>query len=179
MEEPKPPTLSFPQVIDSSMMEDAACQYKFFIKHVLKKHEPGTSVDLHAGGAIAHALEAARLSLWVDKQPLDKALEVATEAFIEFWGDYEAPENHAKDFVNTINAIYSYFEEYPPHTDKIEPYLFEGGRPAVEFTFAIPLPIMHPDTNEPLVFAGRFDLLGYYHNSLYIQRSSSYTEITI
>ena len=63
---------------------------------------------------------------------------------------------------------------YHPATDHIQPYMVDG-KPTLEFTFAIPLepainatsadapywPV-HPETGDPFVYAGRFDLLGEY-----------------
>jgi hypothetical protein len=43
-----------------------------------------------------------------------------------------------------------------------------NGNPAVEFSFSIPLPINNPDTGEPLLFVGRFDMLGEFQKSLFV-----------
>ena len=63
-------------------------------------------------------------------------------------------------------AVEFYFEEYPLDGDSIKPYKFEDGRTGIEFTFGIPIPINHPDSGDPIVLAGRFDLLGYYNDLL-------------
>jgi hypothetical protein len=43
------------------------------------------------------------------------------------------------------------------------------GEPCVEMSFALPIPARrHPVTAEPLLYAGRFDMLGVYRNSVYI-----------
>jgi hypothetical protein len=39
--------------------------------------------------------------------------------------------------------------------------------PAVEFSFALPIGINHPQTGEPLLYCGRFDMLGIHNNTLY------------
>ena len=51
------------------------------------------------------------------------------------------------------------------------------GKPAVEFTFAIPIPgVFHPETGEPILYTGRFDMLAEYQNALFVddEKTSSY-----
>ncbi len=57
---------------------------------------------------------------------------------IKFWGDFEEPEGHAKDFVNMWGAVEYYFAEYPLETDPIQPFLSEDGSYGIEYTFAVP-----------------------------------------
>lgn len=163
--------ISFPNVVDSTMTTTLdSCRQRFFNEYILQLAPRGKSIDLHAGGCLARGFEVARLALWRDGQPLSEALYQATEAMFEYWGDYDdSEEDTPKDFVNTVNALYSYFQEYPPETDPIKPYLFgDNNAPAVEYTFAIPMNLRHPDTGDPLIFGGRFDLLGYYQDFLAI-----------
>ncbi len=162
----KPP---FPSLVDSSMLATYdSCSRKFFWQYMLHLAPHALSPDLVAGGAFAHALEIARRALWVDNLSLDEALRCATLDFIKQWGDYEPPENHPKSFINTLGALYDYFREYPPNDDPVKPYIMSNGKPAVEFTFAVPTSVLHPVTNEPILYCGRFDLLGYYNDTMFI-----------
>lgn len=160
--------VGFPEVVDSTMMSAASCPQKFFLEYVLKLSTQGKSVDLHAGGAFAHAIQHVRLAFYRDGCDLPTALGRGTKAFIEFWGDYEAPENSPKDFTTVITALYDYFRQYPPATDELQPFRKEDGTPAVEFTFAIPMEVLHPVTGNPIIYGGRADLIGKYHDLLVV-----------
>ena len=160
---------SFPTQIDSTMLSAfVSCPTKFLYEHVFHLATTGISPDLHAGGAFAHALEHIRGALYSDEKPIEEALLIGTQAFLEFWGDYEPPDDHPKSLVNTFNALVDYFDVYPPETDPVRPFMLSTGKPAVEFTFAIPTTVMHPETGDPILYCGRFDLLGYYNNVLFI-----------
>lgn len=87
---------------------------------------------------------------------------------VAFPPDKRDGTTHAKDFVNTAGAYFDYFRQYPLDSDPIQPYMMPGDRPAIEFTFAIPLPIKHPITGNPLLYGGRMDMIGYYQDFLAI-----------
>ncbi len=153
----------FPEHIDSTMLTTAdACKQKFFNEFVLCITPHGKSIDLHAGGAFAHAMESMRRAFYYDKIPLEDCYVKALREFIVFWGEVEPPDGHQKDFVNIWGGIEDYFREYPPATDTIQPYYSPEGDLGVEYTFAIPMEVKHPETGLPLLFCGRFDLLAYY-----------------
>lgn len=167
-----------PPYMDSTMMSAfRSCPRKFYNEFVLGLRPSGISVDLHAGGAFAHALEVVRKEVHLNHRSLDDALIRANAAFEIYWGDFEIPEfkktNKRPDRVWA--AVESYFNQYPPLTDHIQPYYSEG-KPTFEFTFAIPLEPTgdldvgfregfwprHPVTKEPFLYTGRFDMLGEY-----------------
>ena len=160
----------FPDRFDSTILSTLdSCERKWFYEYLHHLSASATSPDLHAGGAFAKGIEAVRHDLWVNKAPLDDALVTGANAFTAFWGDYEPPENHPKTYVNTLGALMDYFREYPPEHDPVTPYVNADGTPAIEFSFAIPMDIKHPDSGDPIIYCGRFDLLGYYgDNDLYI-----------
>lgn len=160
-------SLTFPSYVDSSMLSTwRSCKRKHFWSTINALYPTGQSVHLIAGAAIANAMEAVRnycFRAGDANTSLERLLEIAYTPFMETWGDYEAPEKHAKSFENTWAALVFYLENHHPLTDPIQPYIRPDGSPAVEYTFAIPLDILHPDTNEPIFFAGRFDMLGVYN----------------
>jgi hypothetical protein len=159
----------FPAVVDSTMMACAdSCPQRFFLEYILKLAPSGISVDLHAGGAIAVALETARREFYMFGRTQEEALETALMDFFAFWGVYQAPAKHAKDFINCWAAVESYFQEYPMATDYIRPYMKVDGSPAVEFTFSIPTGVIHPVTQEPIIYGGRFDMLGVRSDGLVV-----------
>lgn len=157
-----------PAYIDSTMMSAfRSCPRKFYNEFVLGLRPSGISIDLHAGGAFAHALEVVRHEVFVNQRSLAEALLRANAAFEIYWGDFTIPEhkktNKRPDRVWA--AVESYFQQYSPLTDHIQPYL-SNGKPTFEFTFAIPLdgpdwPV-HPVSGEPFLYSGRFDMLGEY-----------------
>jgi hypothetical protein len=55
-------------------------------------------------------------------------------------------------------ALVDYFREYPMDLDELRPVKTATGS-AVEFSFSIPLPITHPETGDPILYGGRFDML--------------------
>jgi hypothetical protein len=57
-----------------------------------------------------------------------------------------------------LGAFEFYFSNYPlDHTTP--PIILPGGRQAIEFSFAEPLPILHPETGNPLIYCGRMDAI--------------------
>lgn len=152
----------FPDKIDSSMLTSfRACPTKFYWNFLRNLNPPARSVHLVAGGAMASGLEAYRKVIF---QPVIKRdpLEAAWIAFNAEWGDYVAPEDSPKDYISTWSALREYVEAHPPLLDVIQPLRNSDGSPTVEFTFAIPLKINHPESGDPILFVGRFDMLGIY-----------------
>lgn len=157
---------SLPIYVDSSMLTTwRSCRRKHYWSSILGLYPSGQSVHLIAGAALAAGMETARRYVFNLPNPrnakLEDMLESAYPAFVAEWGDYDAPDGHAKSFVNTFSALEAYLTEYHPATDVIQPYLRQDGTPTVEYTFSIPLEVLHPN-GEPFVFVGRFDMLGMY-----------------
>jgi hypothetical protein len=48
---------------------------------------------------------------------------------------------------------------YPLNHETAYPILLPGGRRAIEFSFAHPLPVAHPITGQPIIYCGRFDAI--------------------
>lgn len=161
----------FPRFIDSNLRADlAGCQRLFYYRHVLGLRPTGpTGWHLHFGHCFAKSLEVFRLAFYGENVGFAEAQARGAEALIRAWGDYppEAAEDAAdsirkKTLYACLDAFKSYLIKYPPATDHIKPLLIEG-KPAVEFTFALPIPdCYHPDTGEPMLYCGRFDMLGEY-----------------
>lgn len=163
---------SFPTVLDSSILLTASCPTKFFYQYCLSLAPVSKSIHLHAGGAFAHAVETVRKAFYLEGKSLDISLFDGWRAFTTYWGDYdEVPTEGSgsyKDFINMSAALFDYFRQYNPETDYIQPFVKANGEPAVEFTFSIPLPIMHPDSGDPLIYAGRCDMIGQYQGNVCI-----------
>jgi hypothetical protein len=161
----------FPPVIDNTMRSAfVACPYKFYLAHIRNRKPEGVNIHLHFGGAFAKGMEVGRRAFHEqgtsEQEAEARALEGAWRAF----GDPPIPTNGSganKDMTHLSWAIESYFTQYPLSTDPLQPHTWYGKK-ALEFSFAIPLEeVLHPDTHEPLIFAGRFDQIGVFQNSIY------------
>ena len=155
---------TFPEAVDSTMLSAfGACPQKFFLEFLLGRAPTGKSVHLHAGGAFAKALEVIRMKFYHEGKSQEEAILHGYVAFSKFWGDYQAPEREYKDYINMWGAVVRYFEEYPLESDMFQPVMMDDGKPAVEFRFSIPMLHTHPDTGNPVMFAGRLDQLSTDH----------------
>jgi len=156
----------FPRAIDSTMLACSGCEMKFFIEYCLRRGPTTKSPDLHAGGAFASAIETTRRAYWFHKKSKEESLFDGVRTLMDYWGGYEPPDKynrpHVKTFVNTVGALDSYFLEYPLDKDPFEIDINDKGEPSLEFTFAVPLPIAHPVTGDPVLYAGRCDAIGSY-----------------
>jgi PD-(D/E)XK nuclease superfamily len=165
----------FPEVWDSSMRSAfVSCARQWYYGYLLGLRKSAVSIHLHAGGAIAHGLEAARKAFYVQHRSAAQAVAVGLNALILFWGDFALSDEMlksragVKDLPGCIDALYSYFEEFPLGQDQIEP-LFVGGEALIEKSFALPVPgTAHPITGQPIVYAGRFDMVGEHGGAIYI-----------
>jgi hypothetical protein len=161
-----------PQNIDSTMLSCASsCLRKFYWEFVLGfRPAGGKSIDLHAGGCFASALENVYREVWTRGTPLELALARAHYMYLVQWGDFEIPEGKkkaSKDKETVWRSVEEYFKLWPPRTDHIQPYFKDNGEPTFEFTFAHPLDPadgwpLHPVSGEPFLYSGRIDALGMY-----------------
>jgi hypothetical protein len=160
-----------PQHIDSTMISCfRSCRRKFFNEFILGLRPSEVSIDLHAGGAFSHALEHFYREYFVGPKAGDQdhARLVSFNQFNQYWGDLDAPSNSPKSKDNMWLALETYFREFPPATDHVQPY-FVQDRPTFEFSFAIPLDgpdwPRHPVSGDPFLYSGRYDMLGTYHGA--------------
>lgn len=159
----------FPDQIDNTMRTAwAECERKWSTRFLHHWASAVTNVHLHAGAAFASGMEAARLAYFLEGKSSEDAIAAGWVKVIEEYGDFQPPPASKKTAHNMGGALISYFDEYPLDTDPIRPVITRGGKPAVEFNFAIPLPIKHPETGDPILYCGRFDLLGEVNNQIYV-----------
>ena len=162
---------TFPHVIDSTMRSRFVdCPQAFFRSHIQHLAHPNKSEHLVAGGAYAKGLEVVRALYYGQGLSLDEALGEGILAAVEEYGDFE-PSN-PKSFTTcekVVEVLVAYFQEFPPTTDHLVPVRKSDGTPMVEFSFAVPLDIPHPETGDPLLYCGRSDLIAQYQkNQLWI-----------
>ena len=167
---PEQLSVTFPEVIDNSMRSAfVACPQRFMWSSLRKLRPVGGNVHLHAGATFAKALEVGRRSFFEEGKPAAQAMADALRGAYEHWGSFEVPEGREnKSIENLALALDGYFEQYPLERDPVKPFITPTGKAAVEFSGAFPLDINHPETNNPLLMAFRFDTLGVYNDSLFV-----------
>lgn len=170
--------IPFPQVVDNSMMNDVrGCLQKASRSHLQGWKPQGESVHLHAGGAFAHGLEAARRAFYEDKVDSETAVARGLNALLRFYGNFEPPQGSAKTAERMAGALEFYFNEWPLETDHAKPKLMPSGKHAIEFSFAQPLPFNHPVTGEPIIYAGRSDMLCDFAGGVYVEDDKTTTQL--
>ena len=173
MVDPSTDSLVFPRVIDDTIRTNfLTCPHYFFRRDVqgLTASEETKSVHLVFGGAVAHGLEHARRAFFAGASSPDAIAHGVAQA-IRHWGDYEPPETTRrshKTLENVVCCVTDYFGRFDLETDDIQIANIEG-KPGVEFSFALPIPnSRHPTTGEPILYAGRFDLLGITDTGMHV-----------
>lgn len=149
----------FPSVIDSTIISAfRSCPQRAFRMYLEDWKPSAQSVHLVAGGAFAAGLEAAREAFYVRGEPSETAQAIGIAALWRKYGTFEEPEDSPKGPLRMAGALEYYFTEYPLGTDGATPHVF-GARHGIEFSFAEPLDICHPVTGDPLLYAGRADMV--------------------
>src|SRR3990167_6812292 len=150
----------FPKVLDSSIIAAfRSCPQKAFLESFLHWKGKEPSVHLHAGAAYAAGMEAARTAFYVEgKSPAD-SVALGVGALLEFYGSFECPDDSAKSASRTAGALEFYFDRYALGVDDAIPITLPGGKRGIEFSFAEPIDILHPETQEPIIYCGRMDMV--------------------
>ena len=150
----------FPAVLDSTIIAAfRSCPESMrlaFIEH----HKPKElSVHLHAGASYAKGMEVARRAFYEDGKAAEDAIALGLGACLAAYGSFECPEDSAKSANRTVGALEYYFSQYPLGSDNAIPLDLPGGKKAIEFSFAEPIDILHPETGNPMIYCGRMDML--------------------
>ena len=171
-EEYRAPTPHFPSAIDNTMRESFVnCPTKFYEAHILGLAPKQPSIHLHAGAAFAKGLEVARRAFYELHYDEMDAVTLGTKAMVEAYGDFDEEYgflDHNKSKANLLRAIHSYFIEYPLGVDTIIPLKTGDNRYALEFSFSVATKILHPVTGDPILYAGKFDMLGVRDGTLWV-----------
>lgn len=168
----------FPIAIDSTTLGTfRSCPQKAFRTYVQHWKPATESVHLVAGGAFADGVEQARRAYYERGLPADLSVAEGLRSLITKYGDFECPPDSAKSLERTCGALEFYFEQYPLGHDGATPVAFPGGRTGIEFSFAVPLPINHPVTGEPLLYTGRSDMIADFAGGTYIYDEKTTTSL--
>lgn len=145
----------FPTVVDNTIRKDfVTCPTLAMYKHV-RQIRPivEKQVDLHFGKCFATGTEAARRSFFEQHNGADAAVEDGVAAACAEWGNFEETGKSHKTLGRLPTSLRYYFQQWPLGFDGLTATI--GG---IERSFKIELPIAHPDRDEPLFYAGRYDM---------------------
>ena len=150
----------FPDVLDNSALSAwRSCPRKFELEY-LRHWKPRTpNVHLHAGGAVARGLEVAREAFYGEGDGAEVAVAKGLGALLEFYGQFDCPEDSPKSAERMAGALVYYFDQWKLGADSAIPSTFPTGKRGIEFSFLEPLEIDHPVTGAPLLYSGRFDMI--------------------
>lgn len=153
----------FPAVIDSSMIAAfRSCPQKWHLEFLQHWRGQTPSVHLHAGGAYAAGLEAARTAFFTQGLLKEDAEALGLKRLLEFYGPFECPPDSAKSAERTAGALEFYFSRYPLDSDQAVPTTLPSGKRGIELSFNSPIDLndeamRHPETGDPLLYCGRAD----------------------
>lgn len=154
--------LTFPTVFDNTMLTAyRTCPQKFYWAYIRRLRLPGESVHLVAGAAFAKGLEVVRKEYFDNKRDFDTALALGGKALVEAYGDFNPGPMHLnKSWDRMLGALGFYFETWPIDRIIVPTQLQPGTKHTIEYSFGVPFPgFTHPETGEPVVYAGRFDMI--------------------
>lgn len=161
-----PPDTKLPVYIDSSMRSTyLACGRQFLYQYILDRSPDVRSIHLHAGGAFAKGCEVIRFARYKEGLSWPDSIEKGQIALFNEWSRAKDVDSSGtgKSLDNMIMLLEEYFEHYDMqnHCD-ILPYIEPStGNPAVEYSFALPIPeVLHPETGDPFLYVGRYDMVG-------------------
>ena len=152
----------FPEIINSSLIADfRSCRQKAYLSSFMHWKSRSPSVHLIAGAAFARGLEVTRKAFYEEGCDPETAVAMGLKALIIAYGDFECPPDSAKSCERMAGALEYYFSRYPLGEDSAEVITVEG-KHAIEFNFSEPLDLLHPVTQQPLIYTGRFDAIVRY-----------------
>ncbi len=135
-----------------------ACQWKAKAQYFEHWKPQRESEHLVAGKAFATGLEVTRNAFYRDGRPAPEAIGMGLSALFKAYGYFEPPQGSVKTWDRMAGALEYYFDVFPLGGDRATPRFF-GDRHGIEFSFAQPLPVLHPETGDPLIYAGRADMV--------------------
>lgn len=195
----------FPRVIDSTTISTyKSCPHKAFLTFFEQWKPKELSVHLHAGRAFAKGVEAGRRAFYegVYQTPImriDKAtnrpklsgwdehagatgdsedsVACALRALLAEYGDFNCPPDSAKSAERVAGALEYYFTNYPLEHDTAVPITMPNGKRGIEFSFVQPIPILNPDTGEPLLISGRMDAITSFAGGIFVTDEKTTTQL--
>ncbi len=166
--------ITFPEVIDNTILTSyAKCPRYSYWAHFQHLAPNRVSIHLHAGTAFASAMETYR-KVWVAEGSHDKAQAEGLLTMIKEYGynpevEYDPDwQASAKSFEGMACAYIHATTNWNAESDRLQPLVVDG-KPAVECSFAEILDVDHPITGQPLIYHGRFDMLGTFGGAIFVE----------
>lgn len=160
--------MTFPTVLDSTTLSHfRACPRKFQLESLEHWKHKTPNVHLHAGKAFAEGLEMARRAFYEKGLSVSDSEAIGFGALAEAYGSFETLEGSNKSLDRMLGALEYYFSTFPLSTDHITPHKFPAGTSGIEYSFLEPLERLHPDSREPLLYSGRFDMIADFRGGLW------------
>lgn len=170
----------FPHVVDNSLIAAfKACPQKAYKEYFQHWKSKIPSIHLHAGAAFAHGLEHARVAFYEEGASEEVAIARGVGALMRHWGDYpEDPDDPPKSFARMCGALVYYFDTWRLPVDSAVPAMLPSGRRAVEFQFVEPIEeVCHPETGDPILYAGRTDMICSLANGIFIEDDKTTSQL--
>lgn len=172
--------LQFPAVVDSTLLNAwRSCPTQAMYSGFARIKRTGLNIDLHAGAAFARGLEVARRAFYEQGRDPDTSIGLGLEALWTAYGSPSFTKDSPKTWDRLAGALVAYFDEYPLGRDSIKPACFNG-KWAIEFSFAVPLDMWgfyHPESGDPLLLAGRTDMIGSFRSSDFVVDEKTTTQL--
>jgi hypothetical protein len=153
-----------------------SCPQKLFREYIEHWKPKTQSVHLVAGAAFADGIETAKVSHYRDGIPPAEALAKGVSALWAHYGSFQCPEDSAKDPLRMAQALDYYFSVWPLGQDPATPRLI-GEKHGIEFSFATPLEILHPQSGDPLIYTGRADQIADYASGIFLGDEKTTTQL--
>lgn len=155
----------FPAVWDNSMRKVFKLCPKKFEYEFIKRYRPVRfSQHLQGGMAFAHGMEVARNAFYKEGLSHEDAVVKGWLTVVSDYSTYESLESDVKTAAAMSSALAYYFSVWRMDHDFVIPYNFGNGNLGLEFSFALPLDVLHPVTGQPILYYGRMDMLGEREN---------------
>lgn len=174
--------ITFPKMLDNTILSTfSKCPRQAYYAHFQHLAPKKTSIHLHAGKSFAVGMETYRKE-YFKTQSVETAQAKGLLALTQSYGFSpdrdEDPEwiASAKSYEGLACAYIHTTNNWPADADRLKPYVLEG-EPAVEMSFALPLPLNHPDTGEPIIFHGRFDMLGTFGGAVFVEDDKTTSQL--
>ena len=160
--------MKFPEIISDTDVSLFGCPLKWFRERCLclKPLQYEYNENLTAGVAFAKGLELTRLH-YIETGNVEEALEKGKTHILELMETEEEEDSlfgkrnlGYKTPIRVSQLLEEYLRQFPLDQEYSPVPLTIDGNKGIEHTITAELPLKHPITDKPLIFKGKFDMLG-------------------
>jgi hypothetical protein len=169
----------FPDIVDNTLLSAfRRCETFGYYSGIRRIRSHEESTHLIAGGAFARGLEITRKSFFESGKSFADSLVNGVEALILEYGEHEPHPKIAQKGVSNMIAALDYYFRVWPIDKQLVPYKLANGKHAIEFSFCLPTNVMHPISGDPIMYAGKFDMIGVHdNNQLFVTDEKTSTQL--